>query len=551
VWHLIYRHFRHTFQSIYRGIRPKSLFPALALLVTLITFAIYANESFASSNHEMAPTNVIIASNELYESPDDLYNNPDQLYEAPDDLYKNNNPDELYKKPDNLYNHSDNLWSKKINFNHSTLDQPHDDNSTPKKDKNLLQRIGDYVANTWDNAKTGWDGPKKAWDRTVEDWNKMWDDPGKYWSEVFGWEDIKNSWNRMTSDPKKFFSDAWSRTKKELKGIKEDPLGTVKQIADDIIGVNDLKAFWNGVDPESGEKLSIPDRIVRGVAGLPIPHTKLVKLVDKGLKIGKKIFIKPACTKSKSVSCPTGNNNNNNNKKQPKDRTPPPKNHPKMGKVEVDPNTGKRYFYDINGKKQPLRGGQYAGQTVKKNINGRTVNVTYDKNGFPDFTPFTDFESKLPRDDWFKSDKTQFGKLNREVYDKMKNDPALQKKIDDKFMSVLEHGNGRGNGAKKVKSFLNGNDELKKKLTQEDINRLESGEGLTPATLNKINSDPNLKEEFLKANRDWTGKGEDPVGYVWNHHQDPGRMQLTDHKVHTATLHTGGRSIWGGGNKMR
>ncbi|MER0467173.1 HNH endonuclease [Bacillus cabrialesii subsp. cabrialesii] len=40
-------------------------------------------------------------------------------------------------------------------------------------------------------------------------------------------------------------------------------------------------------------------------------------------------------------------------------------------------------------------------------------------------------------------------------------------------------------------------------------------------------------------------------GHTWHHHQDPGRMQLVDQKVHRKTGHTGGRHLWGGGSKNR
>ncbi|MGD8926178.1 MAG: HNH endonuclease, partial [Thioalkalispiraceae bacterium] len=41
-----------------------------------------------------------------------------------------------------------------------------------------------------------------------------------------------------------------------------------------------------------------------------------------------------------------------------------------------------------------------------------------------------------------------------------------------------------------------------------------------------------------------------PKGLTWHHHQDTGRMQLVDEKIHsTFKPHTGGMSIWGGGYK--
>ncbi|SEN04829.1 pre-toxin TG domain-containing protein [Lihuaxuella thermophila] len=175
-----------------------------------------------------------------------------------------------------------------------------------KDNRNLWEKGLDYVFG-------GWNGPGKAWDRVVDDWNKMWDNPGEYWSEVFGWEDIKNTWNQLTSEPVQYLKDTWDRTWNEIKGVWNDPLGTGQQLLEDVIGINDAKAFWNGVDPESGEELSILERVIRGVEAVPIPHTKAVKLVDKGLEIGKKLFIKPACGKKKgNDSCPVGKHEDGN-----------------------------------------------------------------------------------------------------------------------------------------------------------------------------------------------------------------------------------------------
>ena len=52
-----------------------------------------------------------------------------------------------------------------------------------------------------------------------------------------------------------------------------------------------------------------------------------------------------------------------------------------------------------------------------------------------------------------------------------------------------------------------------------------------------------------KAANAAAGLRETPEGYLWHHHQDVGRMQLVPRKIHERTGHTGGWSIWGGGNK--
>lgn len=240
-------------------------------------------------------------------------------------------------------------------------------------------------------------------------------------------------------------------------------------------------------------------------------------------------------------------------KQYPRDRTISTKHtpNPNLGKVTVDPRTGKRSVTDFLGNKTDVKGGQYAGSEITKKINGKEIKVKYDKDGFPDFNPFTAYQTKLQRKDWFQSDAKQFNMLNKELYTKMNSSPTLKKQIDNTFLSVLQNGNGRGNGATKVKSFLNGSPDAARLLTQEDIKRLIKGKGVTPQTWNRINSDLSLKDQLLKTNENWIKSGRDPVGYLWNHNQNPGVMQLVNHKVHTAAPHTGGRTIWGGGQYYR
>lgn len=47
------------------------------------------------------------------------------------------------------------------------------------------------------------------------------------------------------------------------------------------------------------------------------------------------------------------------------------------------------------------------------------------------------------------------------------------------------------------------------------------------------------------------GRGRTPRGFTWHHHEDPGRMQLVNRRIHARTGHTGGREIWGGGSGHR
>ena len=58
-------------------------------------------------------------------------------------------------------------------------------------------------------------------------------------------------------------------------------------------------------------------------------------------------------------------------------------------------------------------------------------------------------------------------------------------------------------------------------------------------------------DQFADRQLEQIRNGDKPEGYTWHHHEEPGRMQLVDTEVHAKTLHTGGRSIWGGGREAR
>ena len=45
--------------------------------------------------------------------------------------------------------------------------------------------------------------------------------------------------------------------------------------------------------------------------------------------------------------------------------------------------------------------------------------------------------------------------------------------------------------------------------------------------------------------------GETPDGYTWHHDAEVGKMQLVESDIHMKTGHTGGRTVWGGGNENR
>ena len=63
-----------------------------------------------------------------------------------------------------------------------------------------------------------------------------------------------------------------------------------------------------------------------------------------------------------------------------------------------------------------------------------------------------------------------------------------------------------------------------------------------------INPQRTRADDFAEANR-LAGFSSTPKGYTWHHHQQYGRMQLVNQRVHSQTGHSGGWSIWGGGSR--
>lgn len=98
------------------------------------------------------------------------------------------------------------------------------------------------------------------------------------------------------------------------------------------------------------------------------------------------------------------------------------------------------------------------------------------------------YEAKLPKDMYEKSDREQFKECNNQLYKDIEQYPVLK---------------------------------------------------------NQFN------EEQLEQIKDGTIDGTAPDGYVWHHNEEAGKMQLIDFETHAKTGHTGGRSIWGGGNSNR
>lgn len=69
--------------------------------------------------------------------------------------------------------------------------------------------------------------------------------------------------------------------------------------------------------------------------------------------------------------------------------------------------------------------------------------------------------------------------------------------------------------------------------------------------LKKIESDYEFRKQFSEEQIEQIKDGAVPDGYVWHHSEEPGKLQLVDSEIHSKTGHTGGRSLWGGGNENR
>lgn len=57
--------------------------------------------------------------------------------------------------------------------------------------------------------------------------------------------------------------------------------------------------------------------------------------------------------------------------------------------------------------------------------------------------------------------------------------------------------------------------------------------------------------KFSERQLEQIKNGDKPEGFTWHHHQETGVMQLIDTEIHDKTGHTGGKSVWGGGQDAR
>lgn len=66
-----------------------------------------------------------------------------------------------------------------------------------------------------------------------------------------------------------------------------------------------------------------------------------------------------------------------------------------------------------------------------------------------------------------------------------------------------------------------------------------------------VEKDPELAKKFTPEQLEQIKNGDTPDGYTWHHNEERGKMQLVDSDIHAKTGHTGGKTIWGGGNENR
>lgn len=67
----------------------------------------------------------------------------------------------------------------------------------------------------------------------------------------------------------------------------------------------------------------------------------------------------------------------------------------------------------------------------------------------------------------------------------------------------------------------------------------------------RVELNSRLKSNFNTQQLEQIRNGDTPDGYTWHHDAEAGKMQLVSTDVHQRTGHTGGRTIWGGGNENR
>ncbi len=69
---------------------------------------------------------------------------------------------------------------------------------------------------------------------------------------------------------------------------------------------------------------------------------------------------------------------------------------------------------------------------------------------------------------------------------------------------------------------------------------------------NRLISEPEFADRFTPRQLEQIKNGEPRIsGLTWHHAEVPGKMQLVNAAEHAVCRHTGGRSVWGGGQECR
>lgn len=345
-------------------------------------------------------------------------------------------------------------------------------------------------------------------DKDIKDFTE---DPKGYINDVLGLDDLKESVNKLANvNYKEQLKQVWNNPggylkrkgdflKQKWKAFNQDPMGHASTFVAEISGWNDAIAWWTGIDPQTGEKLRIPNRLFRLGTAIPF-YTKAGKVASKATDRDVLDFLHDfACAKGKnSCSKPDLKTHSSNDTNFDYDPNKVKKQlDPEMGKVSEVTKTYKRdtkkyktgdevlkrrKIVNWEGKKKSIFNGDKDKVDIQTE-DGKKFSVPF-KNGFPNFDKWSAIELKLPEETWFKSDVVQFRALNRKVYQRAQSDPNLKEQFTDEELEKLKNG--------------------------ENINR-----------------------------------------FTWHHHQQPGKMQLVLRDVHGQVRHTGGREIWGGGEERR
>lgn len=137
------------------------------------------------------------------------------------------------------------------------------------------------------------------------------------------------------------------------------------------------------------------------------------------------------------------------------------------------------------------------------------------------------------------------------------------KTYNDKFEGQ-EHPPGSGvyyyrkeieiNGVKIVGVFPKFNSVYECNLSPENLKATdkEQFKEATKQLAEEIKKNPELKKQFNERQLEQIMNGEEKIsGYTWHHNEELGKMELVKTEEHQKSSHTGGQSIWGGGQENR